>query len=225
MNAGLQQHKQRELRLFVERVERVEELIRQHNADRKAIYAEAASAGFGVNVIREVVRLRKIDKPEREEFEAVLATYLHALGMAEEPPLFRHFGLMTADALTREGALAAFAAVLPEGADIIVRPGAGEAFRLWRDSDGVAHVAGYEETGGPATESGAKSAGEGEAGARAHTARMSRKKAREWGVRSGLNHSAELNPFPVGSVYRTECDQGWNEGAAKADAPSPEPAD
>ncbi len=47
------------------------------------VYAEAKSSGFDVKAMRTVVRLRKQDVNERKEQEAILETYLHALGMLE----------------------------------------------------------------------------------------------------------------------------------------------
>jgi uncharacterized protein (UPF0335 family) len=53
-------------------------------ADLREVYAEAKGNGFDVKALRAVVRLRKQDENKRREEEAVLVTYLHALGMAEE---------------------------------------------------------------------------------------------------------------------------------------------
>ena len=52
-------------------------------ADLREVYAEAKSNGFDVKALRSVIRLRKQDETKRKEAEAVLTTYLHALGMAE----------------------------------------------------------------------------------------------------------------------------------------------
>ena len=70
-----------ELRLFVERVERLEEEKKAIADDIRDVYAEAKGNGFDTKALREVVRLRKQDINERKEHEAVLETYLHALGM------------------------------------------------------------------------------------------------------------------------------------------------
>ncbi len=69
------------LRAFIERVERIEEEITALNTDKKDIYAEAKGFGFDVPTIKKVVRLRKLDASEREEADALLDTYLAALGM------------------------------------------------------------------------------------------------------------------------------------------------
>src|ERR1700752_2076276 len=74
---------QDQLRAFIERVERMEEEKKAIADDIKEIYAEAKGNGFDTKVLRTVIRLRKEDSNERAEREALLDTYLHALGMAE----------------------------------------------------------------------------------------------------------------------------------------------
>jgi uncharacterized protein (UPF0335 family) len=70
-----------QLKAFVERVERLEEEKKAIADDIRDVYAEAKGNGFDVKALRVVVRLRKQDINERKEQEAVLETYLHALGM------------------------------------------------------------------------------------------------------------------------------------------------
>ena len=71
------------LKAFVERVERLEEEKKAIADDIRDVYGEAKANGFDVKAMRTVVRLRKQDTNERREYEAVLETYLHALGMLE----------------------------------------------------------------------------------------------------------------------------------------------
>jgi len=71
-----------QLRAFVERIERIEEDIRALNDDKKIVYAEAKADGFDVKILREVIRLRKQDRDERDEQQSLLETYLHALETA-----------------------------------------------------------------------------------------------------------------------------------------------
>jgi uncharacterized protein (UPF0335 family) len=73
-----------QLRAFVERIERLEEEKAALAADIREVYAEAKAMGYDVKTLRTVVRLRKQDVNERREQEAILATYLVALGMVEE---------------------------------------------------------------------------------------------------------------------------------------------
>src|ERR1051326_4548104 len=69
------------LKAFIERVERLEEEKKALSDDIRDVYAEAKSNGFDVKALRQVVRLRKQDVDERKEQEAILETYLQALGM------------------------------------------------------------------------------------------------------------------------------------------------
>ncbi len=69
------------LKAFVERIERLEEEKKTIADDVRDVYAEAKANGFDAKALRTVVRLRKLDADERKEQEAILETYLHALGM------------------------------------------------------------------------------------------------------------------------------------------------
>jgi uncharacterized protein (UPF0335 family) len=70
-----------QLKAIIERVERLEEEKKAIADDIRDVYAEAKGNGFDTKALRTVVRLRKQDKQEREEQEAILDTYLQALGM------------------------------------------------------------------------------------------------------------------------------------------------
>ena len=70
------------LKAFVERVERLEEEKKAISDDIRDVYAEAKANGFDTKALHTIVRLRKQDLEERREQETILATYMHALGMA-----------------------------------------------------------------------------------------------------------------------------------------------
>ncbi len=69
------------LRSYIERIERLEEEKKALADDIKDIYGEAKSTGFDVKIIRQIVRLRKMNESDRQEQEALLDLYTHALGM------------------------------------------------------------------------------------------------------------------------------------------------
>ena len=71
-----------QLRSFVERIERLEEEKAALAADIREVYAEAKGNGFDTKILRQVVRLRKMDNAEREEQEELLDLYKRALGLA-----------------------------------------------------------------------------------------------------------------------------------------------
>jgi uncharacterized protein (UPF0335 family) len=72
-----------QLRAFIERIERLEEEKKTIADDIKDIYAEAKGMGFIPAMMKKVIALRKKDEMERMEEEAILDTYLHALGMIQ----------------------------------------------------------------------------------------------------------------------------------------------
>jgi uncharacterized protein (UPF0335 family) len=67
------------LKSFVARIERLEEDRANVSSDIKEVYAELKSMGFDVKAMRSVIRLRKIDRRERQEMEALLEMYLGAV--------------------------------------------------------------------------------------------------------------------------------------------------
>jgi uncharacterized protein (UPF0335 family) len=68
-----------QLRAIVERIERIEEEIKELAEGKKEIYLEAKGNGFDVKVLREVIRVRKQDSKERDERESLLEVYLQAI--------------------------------------------------------------------------------------------------------------------------------------------------
>ena len=70
-----------QLRLFIERVERLEEEKRGIADDVKDVYAEAKSNGYDPKIMRMVVRLRRMETHSRQEQDAILETYRNAIGI------------------------------------------------------------------------------------------------------------------------------------------------
>jgi uncharacterized protein (UPF0335 family) len=69
------------LKSFIERIERLEEEKAALTADIREVYAESKGQGFDTKIMRQVIRLRKLDRADRQEQEAMLDLYLGALGM------------------------------------------------------------------------------------------------------------------------------------------------
>lgn len=80
----LQASAQKQLRQLVEQIERLEEEKKALGADIRDKYLEAKGVGFDVKTMRQVIKIRKKSKTEREEEESILDVYLHALGMLGE---------------------------------------------------------------------------------------------------------------------------------------------
>jgi len=69
------------LRAFVERIERLEEEKAALAADIREVYAEAKGTGFDVKTMRQLIRLRKLDRSDRQEQEHLLDLYKRAIGL------------------------------------------------------------------------------------------------------------------------------------------------
>ncbi len=72
-----------QLRTIVARIERLEEEKKALGADIKEVYAEAKGHGFDTKIIRKVVSLRKLDKADLQEQEALIELYMEAMGMLQ----------------------------------------------------------------------------------------------------------------------------------------------
>ena len=72
---------------IIERIERLEEERKALGEDVKDIYREAKSAGFDAPTIRLIIKHRAEDEAKRAEREALLETYLAALGQLADTPL------------------------------------------------------------------------------------------------------------------------------------------
>jgi uncharacterized protein (UPF0335 family) len=70
-----------QLRLLIERVERMEEEKKNVSEDIRDVYSEAKAVGFDPKIMRQIIRLRKMEADDRAEMEAILETYKKALGM------------------------------------------------------------------------------------------------------------------------------------------------
>jgi uncharacterized protein (UPF0335 family) len=69
------------LKSFVERIERLEEERAALGADVREVYSEAKGGGFDTKIIRQIIRLRKLDRAQRQEQEALLDLYKRALDL------------------------------------------------------------------------------------------------------------------------------------------------
>ena len=70
-----------QLRSFIERIERLEEEKRTLSADIKDVYAEAKGSGFDTGIMRQIIRIRRMDQDDVDEQETLLDVYKRALGM------------------------------------------------------------------------------------------------------------------------------------------------
>ena len=84
--SSLQASAQNQLRQLIEQIERLEEEKKALAGDIRDKFLEAKAMGFDPKIMRQVIRLRKQPKGDRDEQEAILATYMHALGMLDAQP-------------------------------------------------------------------------------------------------------------------------------------------
>jgi uncharacterized protein (UPF0335 family) len=69
------------LKLYIERVERLDEEIRGLNEDKSELFKEMKSSGFDTKTVKRIIKLRKMGTQERQEAEALIQTYMDAIGM------------------------------------------------------------------------------------------------------------------------------------------------
>ena len=67
---------------LIERIEQLEEEIKALNEGKKEVFAEAKGEGFDVKILKEIIKLRKEDKNERDERESLLDLYMRAMETA-----------------------------------------------------------------------------------------------------------------------------------------------
>ena len=71
------------IRSFVERIENLENELQELNESKKEVFLEAKGEGFDVKILKEIIKLRKQDKDERDEHETLLDLYMNAMESAE----------------------------------------------------------------------------------------------------------------------------------------------
>ncbi len=88
-NSAIGGNAKAQLLSLIERIERLEEEKKGMADDIKNVFAEAKSTGFDVKALRAVLKRRSADTDKLAEHEAIVETYMHALGMLADTPLGR----------------------------------------------------------------------------------------------------------------------------------------
>lgn len=83
----LQSAAQKQLRQFVEQLENLEEQKKALSDDVRDKFLEAKAVGFDVKAIKQILRMRKKSRDQRQEEESILQVYLHAMNMLDDTPL------------------------------------------------------------------------------------------------------------------------------------------
>ena len=75
------------IRSFVERIEHLEAELQEINEQKKEVVSEAKGEGFDVKILKEIIKLRKQDKEERDEHDSLLDVYMRAMEIAGPAPV------------------------------------------------------------------------------------------------------------------------------------------
>lgn len=200
---------------FVERLEAVMAEISDRKDDVKVILAEAVAAGLSAKGVKFCAKVRAQKPQDFVEAEQLRDHYLHAIGMADEPPLFRMLDALSSDGLGHAELIDRFKTLVPTRGEIIVKLEGGAPMRLWRDEKGVAHA---EEAKPPASPSPAapRSPSSPSAMPRQSTPvpDVDADGAEELGRTAAVENKPIIsNPFPFGDARRARFDVGWRKGA------------
>ncbi len=195
-----------ELQEFVDKVENINAQIAGLNDDKAVILADAKARGFSKRRLGEVIRIRKMKPQDRQEAEAELDIYLHALGMDSEPPLLRYMARAGTDTAVRDTVLEAMKGfVPPHGLGDITVTMAGKPVRLARNKAGEVEM--HEVADKPLP---LKGAGRQQKKPRADVPECTDDQAEEIGrTYARENRPIIDNPFPYGDPRRPRFDKGW----------------
>lgn len=127
---------------YVAEVERIEAQVKELGDIKKAIFARAKAEGYVPAGIKYVVKMRKKKPQVREEEESTRDIYMHAAGMATEPPIYRQIAVLAKDTVSGERLLEAMKQLVPQNGEIICTIG-GKRMRLWRDKDAAPQASEY----------------------------------------------------------------------------------
>jgi uncharacterized protein (UPF0335 family) len=193
---------------FIERIEQVRSVKKQAGKDESAIMAEAKAEGFTPGAIRYVVKVREEKPHDRQEREAMQDLYLHAAGLATEPPLFRFAGLGTTDITARDQVIDRMKDfVPPAGKGHIDVTWAGVTFRLVRDKEGEVSAS---EVVAPDKKAEGSARTTTPAPRREPPPDVDAEGAEELGRSYARDNRPVIdNPFPFGDARRPRFDEGW----------------
>lgn len=207
MSLGKNTFQGKRLLEIIEQSEAYDAQKKEISEANSALMAAAKAEGFNPKIINILKRRRKMKPHDRQEGDELFHAYSHAIGMDDEPPLFRAMSEMARDTLTRESLLESFKALAPPEGDIILRMG-GEPVRVYRDKDGVAHVEPYVEKAPRARSTEATTPTPPRSSRPVPD--VSEQGAYEYGRQMFRDNKPVIeNPFPFGDPRRARCDEGW----------------
>lgn len=190
---------------FVARIESIRAEKKELSNDEAAIMAEAKAGGFVPAVLRYIVQRRAKKPQDLAEAETIADTYMAALGMANDTPLFRQVGMMSVDVAIRDEVIEALKKFVPANGAIVIEAG-GKPVRLMRDETGevTAHEIEPPKATAPTAPKGATPP------ARPEPPAVDAAGAEALGRDAfKANQAIIANPFPFGDARRARWDKGW----------------
>lgn len=205
------------LERYVERIEGIRAEKKDLTAAEAAEMARAKADGFVPAAIRFALKKRAMKPHDRQEAEALEDTYMAALGMAEDTPLFRAVQLMAVDTSSREDVIESMKRLVPDNGSITVEV-EGKAVKLFRDPK-TGEVAVHDVVERPVQVQPATPS----APAREPPPDVDDGGAEALGAAAfRANEPIIRNPFPFGDPRRQHWDKGWRE-ASGSDGMGPGP--
>ncbi len=195
---------------FVERIEKVNAgMIDPGKEDIKVILAEAKAAGFLSKGVQLCVKVRAKTPRQHEEDEELRDLYLHGIGMADIPPLFRQLDAMAGQGLGRDALIDGLKELVPTKGEITIKMDGATPMRLWRDKDGKAHAEEIQPprpsaTHAPPSMAPSRPSQEVPDVDATGAFELGRQAAKE-------NKAIITNPFPFGDARRPKFDEGWRK--------------
>lgn len=196
-----------ELQSYVDRLENLNAQIAGLQDDKKAVVAEAKARGLSPRRIGEVIKIRKMKPQDRQEAEAELDIYLHALGLESDPPLLRYMARAGTDTAVRETVLEAMKGfVPPHGKGDITVTMEGKPVRLSRNKAGEVEI--FDVIDRPLPTGGKRHAPKPKADVPNVDADGAEALGRQY---AADNRPVIENPFPYGDDRRARFDMGWRK--------------
>jgi uncharacterized protein (UPF0335 family) len=206
MSVGQNTASSEALRSFVERIEYIREQKKSLADDEGAILAQAKAEGYVPAAIRHIVKVRKMKPSDRQENEELVDSYLHALGMATDTPLFRSVGLMSVDVTMKDQVIDAMKKFVPANGSITIEAG-GAPLRLTRDKEGNVSLSEVVEKPVQQTMPGTP-----RAAPRPEVPNVNEAVAEGMGRQAFKDDKPIIsNPFPFGDPRRARFDEGWRK--------------
>lgn len=212
MTIGSNSESAARLGTIIERIERIRADKKQCTLDEAQVVAEAKADGFFPPAIKAVIKIRAMKPHQRQEAEAILDTYLHAMGMADEPPLFRQIGRIGADITSRDSIVSAMEHLVPQDGSITIETKDGKPVKLTRDKDGTVTITDVLPPA-PAPKGAKGSKVEGRrAPARPEPPAVDADGAEDLGREAYKANTPIIdNPFPYGDARRGRWDAGYRK--------------